>query len=87
MEFRTIDIKKVPPAELKVKYHAIISTNSIHATRNLEISTRHMNQMLRSDGFVSLVEFTQNIYWFDLVFGLLDGWWLFEDGRPHVLGQ
>jgi len=25
------------------------------------------------------------MYWFDLVFGLLDGWWFFSDGRKHVL--
>lgn len=43
--------------------------------------------MLREDGFVSLVEFTRNIYWFDLVFGLLEGWWRFEDGREHVLAN
>ena len=27
------------------------------------------------------------MFWFDLVFGLLDGWWLFEDGRKHVLAN
>lgn len=27
------------------------------------------------------------LYWLDLVFGLLDGWWLFEDGREHCLAD
>ncbi len=40
--------------------------------------------MLRPDGFVSLVGFTKNIFWFDMVFGLLEGWWLYQDGRKHV---
>ncbi|KAJ5649902.1 polyketide synthase [Penicillium longicatenatum] len=87
MRFQVVDIEKQPLEEVQGKYHAIISTNCIHATKDLELSTRHMRQMLRPDGFISLVEFTRNMYWFDLVFGLLDGWWLFSDGRPHVLAS
>ncbi|KAL4812411.1 hypothetical protein BDW67DRAFT_188682 [Aspergillus spinulosporus] len=29
----------------------------------------------------------QNLFWFDLVFGLLEGWWLFNDGRSHALAH
>ena len=87
MEFRVIDIEKQPPTELLNKYHTVISTNCIHATRNLQVSGSNIRQMLRPDGFVSLVEFTRNMFWFDLVFGLLEGWWLFEDGRKHVLAS
>ncbi|KAL4973664.1 hypothetical protein BDW66DRAFT_153616 [Aspergillus desertorum] len=87
MEYQVIDIEKEPADALIGKFHAIISTNCIHATRNLEISTGNIHKMLRPDGFVALVEFTRNMYWFDLVFGLLEGWWLFEDGRPHVIAS
>ncbi|KAL8702333.1 MAG: hypothetical protein Q9224_000035 [Gallowayella concinna] len=87
MEFNVVDIEKQPRMESLNKYHTIISTNCIHATRNLQISGNNIRQMLRPDGFVSLVEFTRNIFWFDLVFGLLEGWWLFEDGREHVLAS
>jgi acyl transferase domain-containing protein/acyl carrier protein/SAM-dependent methyltransferase len=87
MEFMIIDIEKPPPEKFMNKFHTIISTNCIHATRNLQVSATHIRQMLRPDGFVSLVEFTRNIFWFDLVFGLLEGWWLYEDGRKHVLAS
>lgn len=87
MHFTVIDIESAPPAELLGKHHVVLSTNCIHATRNLTRSTSNIRQLLRPDGFVSLVEFTRNIFWFDLVFGLLDGWWLFEDGRKHVLAD
>lgn len=87
MEFGVLDIEKPPPEKFLRKYHTIISTNCIHATSNLAKSAANIRQMLRSDGFVSLVEFTRNIFWFDLVFGFLDGWWLFEDGRTHVLAD
>ncbi|KAL5354266.1 hypothetical protein ACLOAV_000354 [Pseudogymnoascus australis] len=87
MEFMVIDIEKIPQAQHLGKYHVVLSTNCIHATRNLTLSTTNIRQLLRPDGFVSVVEFTRNMFWFDLVFGLLDGWWLFEDGRKHVIAD
>jgi acyl carrier protein/SAM-dependent methyltransferase len=87
MQFKVIDIEKSPPEGFTDRYHAVISTNCIHATRNLALSSKNIRKMLRRDGFVSLVEFTRNMFWFDLVFGLLEGWWLFEDGRGHVLAD
>ena len=87
MDFMTLDIEKQPPEKFLNKFHTIISTNCIHATRDLQASTRNIRQMLRPDGFVSLVEFTRNMFWFDLVFGLLEGWWLYTDGRKHVLAS
>lgn len=87
MQFTVIDIEKNPLEGFTDRYHAIISTNCIHATRNLVLSAKNIRKMLRRDGFVSLVEFTRNMFWFDLVFGLLEGWWLFEDGRGHVLAD
>ena len=87
MRFCSLDIEKEPPSEFLGCFHAIISSNCIHATRNLSHSMKTIRCMLREDGFVSLIEFTRNIFWFDLVFGLLDGWWLFNDGRKHVLAD
>lgn len=87
MEFKVLDIEKNPPDDQLNRYHTIISTNCIHATKNLTESSTNIRKMLRSDGFLSLVEFTRNMFWFDLVFGLLDGWWFFNDGRPHVLAN
>ena len=40
---------------------------------------------MRDEGALTLIEITQNILWLDNVVGLLEGWWLFEDGREHAL--
>ena len=85
MDFVTLDIEENPPKQHLEKYDTVISTNCIHATKNLTRTLSHVRKLLREEGFVSLVEFTRNMFWFDLVFGLLAGWWLFEDGRTHVL--
>ncbi|QGA14805.1 hypothetical protein EYB26_002461 [Talaromyces marneffei] len=87
MEFQVLDIEKDIPQKFLKSFDTILSTNCIHATSNLPNSLSHIYQMLRPGGFVSLVEFTKNMFWFDLVFGLLEGWWLFNDGRQHVLAD
>ncbi|KAK2029121.1 hypothetical protein LX32DRAFT_617722 [Colletotrichum zoysiae] len=85
MEYKVVDVEKDPAPEFLGAYDVILSTNCIHATRDLVASTGNIRRMLRPDGLLCLVELTRNLYWFDLVFGLLEGWWLFEDGRQHAL--
>lgn len=87
MRFMTFDCNRPAPQELLGKFHIVISTNCIHATSNLTISTTNILPTIRDDGALCLVEFTKNLYWFDLVFGLLEGWWLFSDGRQHALAN
>ena len=87
MEYAILDIEQDPPAHFLDQFDIIISTNCIHATKILTKSCTNIKSMLRRDGVLCLVELTRNLFWFDLVFGLLEGWWLFEDGREHVLAD
>jgi len=32
-----------------------------------------------------LLEMTEPMYWCDIIFGVFEGWWLFEDGRQHAV--
>lgn len=92
MRYATLDVEQeqLPSTspDFAGKFHAIISTNCIHATRNATSSLAKLRRLLRpDDGVMALVEFTEGLYWFDLVYGLLDGWWLFSDGRQHALAD
>lgn len=87
MKYTSLDVEQAPPSQHLAQYDIVISTNCVHATKNLVTSTRNINNMLRPDGILCLVELTRNLFWFDLVFGLLEGWWLFNDGRKHVLAN
>ena len=87
MEYTVLDIEKNPPEDMVGKYHIILSSNCVHATKSLLVSSTNARKMLRSDGVLCLLELTRNLYWLDCVFGLLEGWWLFEDGRQHVLAS
>ena len=88
MRYSVLDIEADPESSgLLGQFDIVISTNCIHATRDLVASTSHIRQMLRPDGILCLVEATRNLFWFDLVFGLLEGWWLATDGRDHPLAD
>ncbi|CAD6445409.1 1089b422-e985-41a4-b4b5-8d26679da0a7 [Sclerotinia trifoliorum] len=84
MEFTTLDIEKEPKESWIHSFHVVISTNCIHATRNLATSLTTIRKLLRDDGVVTLVEITQNMFWLDIVVGFFEAWWLFEDGREHA---
>ena len=87
MQYTVLDIEKDPAPEFTNAFDIIVSTNCIHATKDLVHSTTNIRKMLRPDGILGLVELTRNLPWFDLVFGLLEGWWLFNDGRQHALAD
>lgn len=87
VEYMTLDIEQQPPTALLGRFHAVISTNCIHATKSLTASCANARKMLRPGGFLAVVEVTPRLFWLDLVFGLLKGWWLFEDGRKHCLAD
>jgi malonyl CoA-acyl carrier protein transacylase/SAM-dependent methyltransferase len=87
MHYTVLDIEKTPEQQFLGQYDIIISTNCIHATKDLVVSTTNIRRMLHPDGILCLCELTRNLFWFDLVFGLLEGWWLFNDGREHVLAH
>ncbi|KAI1115963.1 BcPKS19, polyketide synthase [Nemania sp. NC0429] len=85
MTFEVLDIEKPVRAEHEGAFHCIIATNCIHATRDLDVSLSHLRKMLRDDGALTLIEITKNMFAFDIIVGLFEGWWLFEDGRSHAL--
>ena len=87
VKFATLDCTTAPPPDLRGTADVVIATNCIHATGNATTASSHVAELLRPDGVFCLVEFTRGLYWFDLVYGLLGGWWAFSDGRTHALGN
>lgn len=85
MNFEVLDLERDPSPSLLSKYDMIVATNVVHATSNLVSSISTMKTLLRPGGFVCLSEITRSIEWHNLVFGLLSGWWCFNDGRTYAL--
>lgn len=84
MRFAVHDIEEVPAKQLQGA-HIVLAGNAVHATHNLVTSLTNIRQALRPDGFLILTELTKVLPFLDLVFGLLEGWWLFDDGRNHAI--
>ncbi|KAL5040839.1 hypothetical protein BDW71DRAFT_213724 [Aspergillus fruticulosus] len=92
VDFEVLDIETPAgtPPHMRGQFHAVLSTNCLHATRDLALSAKNARRLLRPDvdgAFLALIEFTERLHWLDLVFGLLDGWWRFADGRRHCLAS
>ena len=87
MDFKVLDVEASPDAALLDSQDIIISTNTIHATKSLSESGANIRQMLAEDGILCLVELTRPLSWYDIVFGLLEGWWRFNDGRTHAIAN
>ncbi|KAL4940640.1 Alpha/Beta hydrolase protein [Aspergillus oleicola] len=86
MGFLKLNVEEEPSQELQGQYHLVVSSNCVHATRNLHTSLSNIRKLLRPDnGCLALLELTQKLPWYELVWGLLDGWWLFGDGREYAL--
>ncbi|KAK8108961.1 hypothetical protein PG984_014762 [Apiospora sp. TS-2023a] len=93
VRYRVCDIEdpRPPPADLAGTQHVVFATNCVHATRSLAASTANIRRLLRGDddggGLLVMLEMTSPIPWIDLSFGMLEGWWLFDDGRRHALAH
>ncbi|KAF2084023.1 hypothetical protein K490DRAFT_59975 [Saccharata proteae CBS 121410] len=87
MRFRTVDIEKDPSEDLLSSQHMVLVSSAIHATHSLTQSLGSMRKLLRPDGFVMMLEMTKTLFWVDMIFGLLEGWWLFDDGRRHAIAH
>lgn len=85
LKYKVVDIESPPDPSLLYSQHIILATNCVHATRNLSISLQNIHRLLRQNGILMLLEMTEQVPWTDFIFGLVEGWWLFEDDRDYVL--
>ncbi len=60
-------------------YDVVIAANVLHATKNIRQTMRNTKALLHADGLLLLNEISTKSIYSHLTFGLLDGWWLFED--------
>ena len=73
-----------PATFTPASYDIVFGSNVIHATRRLERSLTHVGHLLKPGGLLLLYEMVAPHDFVTITFGLLPGWWLFEDQRlPH----
>jgi acyl carrier protein/SAM-dependent methyltransferase len=85
IEFKVHNMESDPDPKLLQSQHIVLATNCVHATLDLSISLRNLHRFLRPDVFLIVLEMTEQVPWVDFIFCLMEGWWLFDDGRDYVL--
>ena len=81
LRYGLLDIEQ-PPEEQGIpenNFHVVLATNVLHATGNLDKTIDNVLRMLASGGLLVLCEVTQELAWYDITTGLIEGWQKFED--------
>ncbi|MBG1264427.1 SDR family NAD(P)-dependent oxidoreductase [Nostoc sp. BAE] len=60
-------------------FDIIIAANVLHATKDLSQTITNIKSLLAPNGLLILLEGTRPSSWLDLIFGLTEGWWRFQD--------
>jgi polyketide synthase PksM len=78
---RILDISRSPATQgLDIGgYDVVIATNVLHATPDMRQTLRNAKALLRPGGLILINEMTGWSLIRHLTFGLLEGWWLYED--------
>ncbi|MCC2442994.1 amino acid adenylation domain-containing protein [Bacillus cereus] len=61
------------------EFDIIIGLNVIHATRSLRPALSNLKKILSPNGTIFVIEKVQNEIAENLVWGMTEGWWLYED--------
>ncbi|MFF2910651.1 beta-ketoacyl synthase N-terminal-like domain-containing protein [Paenibacillus sp. NPDC057934] len=67
-------------------YDLVVAANVLHATKNIRQTIRNAKSILRNKGVLLLNELTDSTLFTHLTFGLLDGWWKYEDNSYRIPG-
>ncbi|QTA91519.1 type I polyketide synthase [Desulfonema magnum] len=81
MKFGVLDISQDP---VRQGYDAhsfdmIFGLNVVHATKHIRETTTHLRNLLIPGGILALIETVKPRPVIDMVWGLAEGWWYFED--------
>jgi acyl transferase domain-containing protein/acyl carrier protein/SAM-dependent methyltransferase len=67
-------------------YDLVVATNVLHATPVIRQTLRNAKASLRANGLLLVNEISENQLFAQVTFGLLDGWWLYEDEQLRIPG-
>ncbi|WP_440119140.1 SDR family NAD(P)-dependent oxidoreductase [Paenibacillus sp. QZ-Y1] len=88
LTYRKIDVTKQLHDQSidEAVYDIAIAANVLHATANIRQTLRHIKAALKKQGHLFLNEITDNTLFAHITFGLLEGWWLYEDEALRIPG-
>ena len=86
--FRTLNMDKPLEGDLaEMKFDYVICANVIHAVADLDLALDNLNRLVDISGSLILYEMIEKLLFNTIIFGLLDGWWLYENDRRRINGS
>ncbi|MEL7407817.1 MAG: SDR family NAD(P)-dependent oxidoreductase [Cyanobacteria bacterium J06558_2] len=81
LDYQTLDIEQDPSSQEFASHHydVVVAANVLHETTNIQEALSNVKQLLAPGGILVLSEATAPRLWLDLTYGLLAGWWKFQD--------
>merc|ERR1719424_1448536 len=61
------------------QFDLIIATNVLHATPSMKRTMENCSRLLKPGGVIGILEGLRTSAFFQMTFGLTDGWWLFNE--------
>nr|MCR4945018.1 SDR family NAD(P)-dependent oxidoreductase [Clostridium sp.] len=89
IEYKILDIEKDPLSQgfNQGDFDIVIATNVLHATTNISKVLRNVKSLMKANGLVLINEITKKQDYLTMTFGLLDGWWKYEDKTYREAGS
>ncbi|KAF5676898.1 polyketide synthase [Fusarium heterosporum] len=84
VQYKTLNIEKTAEENgfEPNSYDVLIASNVLHATPSIDVVLENVKSLLRPGGKLILMEPTENLPHYGLVFGSLSGWWAgVDEGR------
>jgi acyl transferase domain-containing protein/acyl carrier protein/SAM-dependent methyltransferase len=87
MRFELLDIEKQVSAQgfAPESFDIVLGANVVHTTRLLHRSLQTIKELLKRNGVLVLLEGTEARLFNSLTYGLLDGWWIFQDVERRMV--
>lgn len=81
LRFELLNIEKnVEESKVELgEYDLVIAANVLHATKDMKTAIQNAKMFMKDKGWIILNEATENFIFLTLTFGLLDGWWYYQD--------
>ncbi|MEA5576034.1 SDR family NAD(P)-dependent oxidoreductase [Anabaena sp. UHCC 0451] len=88
VDFKILDVERDVEAQgyELFDFDIVIATNVFHATRAINNTLRHAKALLKTNGWLIINEGVKNLDFLTYTFGLLKGWWLYDDEKERLPG-
>ena len=85
VNFKVVDIEQETRDD-EGRYDLVIGTNVLHVSSNIIKNVSNIKKKIKREGALIFCEMVTKEDYITLTFGLLDGWWLFDDDENRIQG-